>query len=68
MNLFIFSFTPDCRRNRGGTVVFRGMLSSTIIALQFVPVFHVITERLNDRWKKRKGHPGAPQDDHEVKK
>jgi HAE1 family hydrophobic/amphiphilic exporter-1 len=37
-----------------GTVVFGGMLASTLLAIPFVPVFYVLTERLNDRWKNRK--------------
>jgi HAE1 family hydrophobic/amphiphilic exporter-1 len=40
-----------------GTVVFGGMLASTLLAIPFVPVFYVITQRAAARWKKRK----APQ-------
>ncbi len=32
-----------------GTVVFGGMLSSTLLAIPFVPVFFVIMERLSER-------------------
>lgn len=32
-----------------GTVVFGGMLSSTLVAIPFVPVFYVIMERLRER-------------------
>lgn len=32
-----------------GTVVFGGMLSSTLIAIPFVPVFYVLTQRLSER-------------------
>ncbi len=32
-----------------GTVVFGGMLSSTLLAIPFVPVFYVITQRLSER-------------------
>ncbi|MFZ5449337.1 MAG: efflux RND transporter permease subunit [Thermodesulfobacteriota bacterium] len=35
-----------------GTVVFGGMLSSTLLAIPFVPVFYVITQRLGERRKK----------------
>ncbi|NTV43592.1 MAG: MMPL family transporter, partial [Syntrophobacteraceae bacterium] len=35
-----------------GTVVFGGMLSSTLLAIPFVPVFYVILEGLDDRWKR----------------
>ena len=32
-----------------GTVVFGGMLSSTLLAIPFVPVFYVVMERLSER-------------------
>ena len=35
-----------------GTVVFGGMLSSTLLAIPFVPVLYVITQRLADRMMK----------------
>jgi HAE1 family hydrophobic/amphiphilic exporter-1 len=37
-----------------GTVVFGGMLASTLIAIPFVPVFYVLLERLSERRKKGK--------------
>ncbi|HAA01899.1 MAG TPA: hydrophobe/amphiphile efflux-1 family RND transporter, partial [Syntrophobacteraceae bacterium] len=37
-----------------GTVVFGGMLSSTLLAIPFVPVFYVILETMSERWQKRK--------------
>jgi HAE1 family hydrophobic/amphiphilic exporter-1 len=37
-----------------GTVVFGGMLSSTLLAIPFVPVFYVLMEKLSQRLKKRK--------------
>ena len=37
-----------------GTVVFGGMISSTLIAIPFVPVFYVALERLSERVKKNK--------------
>jgi HAE1 family hydrophobic/amphiphilic exporter-1 len=40
-----------------GTVVFGGMLSSTLLAIPFVPVFYVITQQLNERRQKDKA-PG----------
>ena len=36
-----------------GTVVFGGMLSSTLLAIPFVPVFYVLFERLSDRITKK---------------
>ena len=38
-----------------GTVVFGGMLASTLLAIPFVPVFWVIAERASERLRKRKG-------------
>jgi hydrophobic/amphiphilic exporter-1 (mainly G- bacteria), HAE1 family len=35
-----------------GTVVFGGMLSSTLLAIPFVPVFYVVLERLGERRRK----------------
>jgi hydrophobic/amphiphilic exporter-1 (mainly G- bacteria), HAE1 family len=37
-----------------GTVVFGGMLASTLLAIPFVPVFYVLLERMNERRKGRK--------------
>ena len=37
-----------------GTVVFGGMISSTLLAIPFVPVFYVALERLTDRLRKEK--------------
>ena len=37
-----------------GTVVFGGMISSTLLAIPFVPVFYVVVERLNERLRKKK--------------
>jgi len=43
-----------------GTVVFGGMLSSTLLAIPFVPVFYVLLERLSDRFTKKPTAPAAP--------
>ena len=37
-----------------GTVVFGGMISSTLLAIPFVPVFYVALERMGGRLRKRK--------------
>jgi HAE1 family hydrophobic/amphiphilic exporter-1 len=37
-----------------GTVVFGGMLSSTLLAIPFVPVFYVLLERLSERFRRSK--------------
>jgi HAE1 family hydrophobic/amphiphilic exporter-1 len=38
-----------------GTVVFGGMLSSTLLAIPFVPVFFVIMQRLSERYERGRG-------------
>lgn len=40
-----------------GTVVFGGMLSSTLLAIPFVPVFYVLTQRLSERRRR----PASPE-------
>ncbi len=45
-----------------GTVVFGGMLASTLLAIPFVPVFYVLTQRLAERHRQPKG-PGTPPAD-----
>jgi HAE1 family hydrophobic/amphiphilic exporter-1 len=44
-----------------GTVVFGGMLASTLLAIPFVPVFYVLLERLNEKF--RKPRPAMPKED-----
>jgi HAE1 family hydrophobic/amphiphilic exporter-1 len=45
-----------------GTVVFGGMLASTLLAIPFVPVFYVLLERLHDRRRGRRAtQPPAPE-------
>ena len=44
-----------------GTVVFGGMLSSTLLAIPFVPVFFVVSQRLSERLRRDKSHlPQGP--------
>ncbi len=45
-----------------GTVVFGGMLASTLLAIPFVPVFYVLLESLHERRKRRKA-PQTPEPD-----
>jgi len=45
-----------------GTVVFGGMLSSTLLAIPFVPVFYVITQRLSER-RRPPAAPGKPPEE-----
>ena len=37
-----------------GTVVFGGMIASTMLAIPFVPVFYVLLERLGERFRRQK--------------
>jgi HAE1 family hydrophobic/amphiphilic exporter-1 len=37
-----------------GTVVFGGMLSSTLLAIPFVPVFYVLLQQLSERYSRKK--------------
>lgn len=50
-----------------GTVVFGGMLSSTLLAIPFVPVFYVALQRLSERRKKGKTSTPAKAGDSEGK-
>jgi len=43
-----------------GTVVFGGMLASTLLAIPFVPVFYVLMERLSG-WRKREQPPSPTE-------
>ena len=46
-----------------GTVVFGGMLASTLLAIPFVPVFYVLLERMSQRRQKNDRNPGqAPHE------
>jgi HAE1 family hydrophobic/amphiphilic exporter-1 len=38
-----------------GTVVFGGMMASTLLAIPFVPVFFVVLERMSERLRKGRG-------------
>ena len=42
-----------------GTVVFGGMISSTLLAIPFVPVFYVLLEGLSRRWRARRARRKA---------
>ena len=42
-----------------GTVVFGGMLASTLLAIPFVPVFYIIMARFEERGKERKAAKAA---------
>ncbi len=46
-----------------GTVVFGGMIASTLLAIPFVPVFYVAVQRLSDR-RKKNAPPSTPGHDH----
>jgi len=47
-----------------GTVVFGGMMASTLLAIPFVPVFYVLLERMSERGGRGVGpHPPGPDGD-----
>jgi HAE1 family hydrophobic/amphiphilic exporter-1 len=49
----LVAFGPGAASQRDiGTVVFGGMLSSTFLAIPFVPVFYVALQRLSERLRK----------------
>ena len=50
-----------------GTVVFGGMMASTLLAIPFVPVFYVLLEGMSERLRKgRSSEPPAPQGERGV--
>ena len=52
----LVAFGADAASQRAiGTVVFGGMLASTLLAIPFVPVFYVLLERTNERLRRHKG-------------
>jgi len=49
----LIAFGPGAASQRAiGTVVFGGMLSSTLVAIPFVPVFYVATQSVSERLRK----------------
>ncbi|MDD3580433.1 MAG: multidrug efflux RND transporter permease subunit [Desulfobacca sp.] len=50
-----------------GTVVFGGMLASTLLAIPFVPVFYTVTQRLSERFKKSAPAPEPAGESGETK-
>jgi HAE1 family hydrophobic/amphiphilic exporter-1 len=58
----LIAFGPGAASQRAiGTVVFGGMLSSTLLAIPFVPVFYVALQRLSERLRKRE--PATQKED-----
>jgi HAE1 family hydrophobic/amphiphilic exporter-1 len=45
-----------------GTVVFGGMIASTLLAMPFVPVFYVVIERLRERRRNSKTSSSSKQE------
>ena len=63
----LIAFGPGAASQRAiGTVVFGGMLASTLLAIPFVPVFWVLLERMSERL--RKPEPTKPKVDPIVDK
>jgi hydrophobic/amphiphilic exporter-1 (mainly G- bacteria), HAE1 family len=52
--LVVASGAGAASRRALGTAVFGGMLTSTFLAVLFVPVFYVVTERVSRRWAARR--------------
>jgi HAE1 family hydrophobic/amphiphilic exporter-1 len=50
--LLIASGAGAASRQAIGTIVFGGMLASTMLAIPFVPVFYVVMQRLSERLRK----------------
>jgi len=45
-----------------GSVVFGGMMASTLLAIPFVPVFYVLLEGMSERLRRgRSAHAPAPE-------
>jgi HAE1 family hydrophobic/amphiphilic exporter-1 len=51
--LLVASGAGAASRQAIGTVVFGGMLASTLLAIPFVPVFYVVLEGLSEKWSGR---------------
>jgi len=48
-----------------GTVVFGGMMASTLLAIPFVPVFYVALESMSERARKgRRSQPASHREQH----
>ena len=50
-----------------GTVVFGGMLASTLLAIPFVPVFYVLLDRLSERRRRGKTPPKLAEEISETR-
>ena len=56
----VFAFGAGAASRQSiGTVVFGGMLSSTLLAIPFVPVLYVLTEKLSAKARRFRGMPSA---------
>src|SRR5262245_36290884 len=54
----VFAFGAGAASQQAiGTVVFGGMMASTLLAIPFVPVFYVVLEGMSERFTKGKGSP-----------
>jgi HAE1 family hydrophobic/amphiphilic exporter-1 len=57
--LLIATGAGAASRQSIGTVVFGGMLASTLLAIPFVPVFYVLTQRLSE-WRSTRRSDQVP--------
>ncbi len=55
--LVVASGAGAASRRALGTAVFGGMLTSTFLAVLFVPVFYVISQSASERWAARRANP-----------
>ncbi|MEM5786750.1 MAG: efflux RND transporter permease subunit [Syntrophobacteraceae bacterium] len=52
----LFAFGAGAASQRAiGTVVFGGMISSTLLAIPFVPIFYIVLERISERLRNKSG-------------
>jgi HAE1 family hydrophobic/amphiphilic exporter-1 len=60
MPLVVAQGAGAASRRALGTAVFGGMITSTLLAVLFVPVFYVLTQELSERWAARRGRSVSP--------
>ncbi len=58
--LVIASGAGAASRQALGTAVFGGMITSTLLAVLFVPVFYVVMQTFSERWAARKSSSAPP--------
>ncbi len=64
--LVVASGAGAASRRALGTAVFGGMLTSTFLAVLFVPVFYVVFQGLSERWAARRARRADARHPHEI--